>query len=157
MHRTKLENENADAANAAARIRSVCMDCTWLGAWRTRHHLADEDGRKHAELNAPAPVDPAKCAHEEFRSYLGVGRMVDEAGQLTGFHASVGITCVQCGTEFVFLGVPQGMSLDVPAVSIDGSELRVPIAPSFAWQGPGAVPNVRGFMVSRIDMGDSDA
>jgi hypothetical protein len=40
------------------------------------------------------------------------------------------ICCADCGLPFLFLG-PAGVAFDRPSVSVDGHELRAPIAPTW--------------------------
>lgn len=77
------------------------------------------------------------CDHTNFAGLIDANRVVDAAGRLIGFQLSLGITCADCQQKFVFIGVPVGLSTDSPTVSVDGTELRIPIAPSFTWTGPG--------------------
>ncbi|HKB35360.1 MAG TPA: hypothetical protein VKD72_02835 [Gemmataceae bacterium] len=39
------------------------------------------------------------------------------------------IRCEQCGTPFRFIGLPAGLGLNGAAVSVDGTEARLAIAP----------------------------
>jgi hypothetical protein len=95
-------------------------------------------------------VGSMDCQHMEFNSYFTINRLVDDEGLLTGFHASVRVQCRACNLSFVFLGLPMGMSFDGATVSIDGEELRVAIAPSFEWAGPGKDSTVRGFSANFV-------
>jgi hypothetical protein len=45
------------------------------------------------------------------------------------FVAEISVSCALCETKFRFLGVPAGISFDRPMVSVDGTELRAPMAP----------------------------
>jgi hypothetical protein len=90
------------------------------------------------------------CLHENFDSRVGIHRLVDDAGLLTGFQAEITLKCSECDQPFVFLGLPVGLSLDGAAVSIDGQELRVACAPSFDWVGPSKDIGARGFAVKFV-------
>lgn len=88
------------------------------------------------------------CQHEHFEAHVEVSRLTDDAGRLTGFAAEVRIHCGQCGERFVFRGAPVGMTPAGPAMSPDGTELRVPILPQsadphFGLGLPGFVARVR--------------
>jgi len=85
------------------------------------------------------------CQHLDFAVYAAINRLTDSDELLTGFSADVKVNCKVCGLPFVFLGLPMGLNLDGACVSVDGQELRVAIAPSFEWVGPGKVSAVRGF------------
>lgn len=147
LHSVTLENERAPHG----KIHAICADCDYVGAWRRMRSEAEVDARAHNDA-------VRSCAHENFGSRVAVHRLVDDDGELTGFSADVVIRCEDCRTSFVFLGYPTGISLDEPATSVDGRELHTPIAPSFAWHGPGKMSTVRGFAVTRVDPGQrSDA
>lgn len=65
------------------------------------------------------------CQHMEFESQTIVTRIED-----TGtFQVSVRIGCVECGLPFSFPGLPFGLGLNRPTVSVDGVELRTQITP----------------------------
>ena len=94
----------------------------------------------------PAPTtrhDPKECPHEGFRVEAGVNRLLD-----TGrFIADVRIHCVQCDEAFRFMGVAQaGLRFDVPTVSIDETELHVPIEP----EGEKRLRESAGFQMPQI-------
>ena len=65
------------------------------------------------------------CKHENHRAAVTVWRLSD-----TGrFTADITIKCSECGLPFRFLGLPAGLNLNGATVSVDGTELRVGIAP----------------------------
>ena len=41
----------------------------------------------------------------------------------------VTLVCQECGAPFVFLGLPVGLSMSGATVSVDGTELRIAVAP----------------------------
>ncbi len=45
------------------------------------------------------------------------------------FLLGVRVHCQDCGKPFVFLGLPAGVNLEGAAVSVDGTEARLAIAP----------------------------
>ena len=65
------------------------------------------------------------CEHPDFIANVAVNRF-PETGR---FSADVKVECSACHEPFRFLGVPGGLSWEVPRVSIDGCELRAPIEP----------------------------
>ena len=82
------------------------------------------------------PADPDQpCYHPEFDAVVQVGRIGEDdpgnpmPGMPTAFVAEVMIKCKPCGEQFVFDGVPAGLSFDAPATSLDGRELRAPCRP----------------------------
>jgi hypothetical protein len=66
------------------------------------------------------------CKHEAFAANVAVNRLED-----TGkFMADVTVKCTQCGMPFRFLGLRPGLSMSGAAVSPDGTEARMAIAPA---------------------------
>lgn len=77
------------------------------------------------------------CEHNDFESHVVISRLED-CGR---FAADVTIRCKECNVPFKFLGLPWGVSLEGAAVSVDGTEARLAIAP----QGE-ALPTLSGPM-----------
>lgn len=75
------------------------------------------------------------CEHRQFTAKVDVNRVSrTEGGDVAGFQADVRITCDDCKTPFVFLGVGRvGLSFEQPMTNIEGTELRIPIAPDPDW------------------------
>lgn len=69
-----------------------------------------------------------ECKHEDFIANVRVERMED----IGRFAADVTVKCSQCGQPFKFLGLPGGSLMDGAAVSMDGTEARLAIAPQAA-------------------------
>lgn len=70
------------------------------------------------------------CEHESFEANVNVARIPSvEGGPIERWMADVTVKCVQCGTPFRFIGLPAGVDLNSPMVSIDGTEGRFPIHP----------------------------
>ncbi len=67
----------------------------------------------------------SECEHKEFEARVEVNRLED----VKQFAADVHIQCRDCGMPFRFLGLPAGLRPERPAVSVDGTEARLPIAP----------------------------
>lgn len=90
------------------------------------------------------------CEHKGFKAYVEVNRLEDSGL----FNADLRIDCAECGLAFQFLGLPAGLNLQGAAVSIDGTEARLAIAPSGTAPTPledfGAV---MGFTARRADDG----
>lgn len=86
------------------------------------------------------------CDHPGFKVHVVVNRLEDT----DQFVADIQIDCDVCGLAFQFLGLPAGVNLQGAAVSVDGTEARLAIAPS------GTVPTMldsigQGFTVRRRD------
>lgn len=70
------------------------------------------------------------CTHPDFVARVDVNRIGRvEAGAVEYFQADVRITCAACQVPFRFLGLPAGLDMHGAAVSIDGEEARLAIAP----------------------------
>lgn len=67
----------------------------------------------------------ADCKHNRaHKATVSVGYLED-----TGrFTAEIRIEC-ECGRPFQFLGLPLGVDMNGPAMSVDGQEARLAIAP----------------------------
>lgn len=66
------------------------------------------------------------CEHDLFSAEVDVNRLED----VGRFCADVRIKCSQCNLPFRFLGLPAGVDLNGAAVSVNGEEARLAIAPS---------------------------
>lgn len=87
----------------------------------------------------------ADCEHNNFKAHVGVSRLTEvEGGPATHFAAEIRIECADCGQRFEFVGLPLGSSAYKPTVSMDGEELRAPIA-ALGTKLPKGLP---GFSVS---------
>ena len=87
------------------------------------------------------------CKHEQFFANVDVQRLED-----TGrFAADIRIKCIQCDTPFRFIGLPAGVDLNGAAVSIDGTEARLAIAPKGEVITPLESSSVHGFTVRRTE------
>ncbi len=67
----------------------------------------------------------SECEHKEFEARVEVNRLED----VKRFAADVHIQCRECKRPFRFLGLPGGLHLEYPTISVDGTEARLPIAP----------------------------
>ena len=71
-----------------------------------------------------------KCDHMNFAANVAVNRIQEgEGGPVTKYMADVTVKCADCGTPFRFIGLPAGIDFKSPMVSVNGEELRAPIAP----------------------------
>lgn len=72
-----------------------------------------------------------KCEHKNFGAQVNVHRIVENESSalVIGYTADITVKCVDCDTPFHFRGVETGVSPKVPKCSVDGLELRAPIAP----------------------------
>lgn len=71
------------------------------------------------------PAHQAVCKHETFDATVNVVRLED----VGRFQAEVMIACQQCHVLFRFIGLPYGLDLNGAAVSPDGTQARLAIAP----------------------------
>lgn len=91
-------------------------------------------------------MERSACEHPDFAASVTVNRLADSGR----FAADVTIRCTACGVPFRFIGLPCGVDLNGAAVSVDGTEARLAIAP----QGEVATPfdgAASGFTVRRPD------
>ncbi len=76
-------------------------------------------------MSGPA-IDVGSCRHPNFTASVVVNRVLD----VQRFVADIQIRCTACKELFKFIGLGCGLSYDEPQVSLDGTELRAPIAPA---------------------------
>ena len=92
------------------------------------------------------------CEHNDFFATVNVGRIQrGEGGPVYRYSADVRIVCTQCGVPMRFIGLPAGVDLNGAAVSIDGTEARLAIAPKGEVITPMDDDAVSGFTVRRGD------
>ncbi len=77
-----------------------------------------------------------KCSHENFAAECDVNRLEDSGR----FLMDVRVQCSDCNERFVFIGLPLGVNLEAPMMSVGGHEARLPIRPASEalpeWHGP---------------------
>jgi len=70
------------------------------------------------------------CAHEKFSAKVDINRLrKNDEEEVTQFMAEIAVKCRDCKTPFFFVDVPIGASPRQIRASVDGTELRAPIAP----------------------------
>ncbi len=67
------------------------------------------------------------CDHEQFAATVDINRVIMK--NRVRFNADLRIECGVCGVSFRFIGLPHGLDLNGAAVSIDGEEAHLCIAP----------------------------
>ena len=82
------------------------------------------------------------CKHKVFEANVEVARLEDSGR----FQADVKVGCRICKTPFQFLGLPIGLKLSGAAMSVDGLEARLAIAPQGTVPGP---LGISGFEVKK--------
>lgn len=65
------------------------------------------------------------CKHRNFKAFVIFNRLVDSGR----FMDDVRIECADCHLPFQFLGLPIGLDLSGAAMSVDGQEAHLAIAP----------------------------
>ena len=72
-----------------------------------------------------------RCAHPQFDSQVGIGRLTDvEGGPVTHYTAEIRVHCADCKLPFEWIGPPLGViDANAPVVGLDRLELRIPIEP----------------------------
>lgn len=101
-------------------------------------------------------IDPASCPHMNHNIYASIARIQKsdaEPETIIAYTADIRIECHECRQPFEFIGLPNGMSYYRPTVSINGLELRAPIAI------PGTRPpeGMAGFTVTHQVFDDKEA
>lgn len=84
-----------------------------------------------------------ECEHPDFRADIHVARIVD----IDRWMAEIKITCIKCHLPFNFFGMPTGLDYNGVAMSADGKEAFLAIAPSSElppFKGP------QGFTIKRV-------
>lgn len=77
------------------------------------------------------------CDHRRFDAHVGVHRLTDvEGGPVTSYQAEIKLKCVDCGTQFQFLGLEPGIDTQGARVSLDGLEARIAVCPAGAKPNP---------------------
>lgn len=89
------------------------------------------------------------CTHPSAEAFVEFARLQDDGEDTPhAFSASVRLYCSACAEPFRWIGAPVGLSPRSPMVSVDGQELRAPLAPvsappGFGEGGPGYSVAVR--------------
>ena len=71
------------------------------------------------------PAERQPCEHKNFGANVNIQRLEDTKQ----FQADVTVWCDDCKLPFRFIGLPYGLDLNGAAVSVDGTEARLAIAP----------------------------
>ena len=70
------------------------------------------------------------CDHEQFAAEVTIGRVKNDAGNVVGHLFTATVRCSQCDKSFAFMGLPGGLSPNVPTMSMDGITINMPISES---------------------------
>lgn len=91
------------------------------------------------------------CQHENFDAEVNVARIQksDADPTIHRWQADITIKCHECGLPFRFIGLPAGLDMNGAAVSVDGAEARLAIAPKGHVLTPLESTDVQGFTVRR--------
>lgn len=77
-----------------------------------------------------APIEIPECEHLEFEVQAMVVRVTKvEGGPVVAYDTTITVCCAKCRQPFRWIGLPAGSSYSAPMTSVDGRELRAPIAP----------------------------
>ncbi len=85
-----------------------------------------------------------ECPHMNFNANVAVARLEDSGR----FNAEVQICCCDCGRQFQFIGLPLGLNLNGPSMSVDGLEARLAIAPLGSIPQPLDSALLQGFRIA---------
>jgi len=89
------------------------------------------------------------CEHKDFEAKVEISRLED----IGRFAADVTIHCKDCNLPFQFLGLPGGLNLEGPAVSVDATEARLAIVPY--GEAPTILDGIKGFSLSSFSKTNS--
>lgn len=89
-------------------------------------------------------VEQPPCKHNTGVSVYCTHNFLEDTGRYT---AEIRIVCDHCLTPFKFLGLPIGLDLNGAAVSPDGTEVRLAIAPNGEAVPP--ISGVKGFSIKK--------
>ncbi len=67
------------------------------------------------------------CNHPDFHTTVNVCRIEDTLS----YDVEIRIRCISCGMPFRFKGLPHGISVTKPMLSIFGNEASLPIEPMY--------------------------
>jgi len=83
------------------------------------------------------------CEHKNFEADVKVARLQESETStvIVGYSADLKIKCRDCHMKFEFIGVEAGSSPFHPMVSVDSTEMRIPIKPS---TGKLIIENIHG-------------
>ena len=85
-----------------------------------------------------------QCKHNKAHAVDASIGFMEDTGRFT---AEVRIVCADCGLPFQFLGLPLGLDMEGAAMSADGLEARLAIAPMGTVPQPLDSHLLRGFRV----------
>jgi len=78
------------------------------------------------------PPKPPACFHGRTETSCLI-TYLEDSGQ---FMADFGVTCVECGEPFEFIGLPMGLNLFGATTDLTRTELRVAIVPTSKSKNP---------------------
>jgi len=87
----------------------------------------------------------SKCKHHNHEANVTVNRLED----IGRYHADIQVKCTECGTPFLFIGLPTGLDLNGATVSVDGKEAHLALAPEGEVLTP--LDGVRGYTIKRTE------
>ncbi|MFT9016454.1 MAG: hypothetical protein ABF990_12050 [Acetobacter sp.] len=123
---------------------------TWsrTGGWVLAGAWDNEDGEITLMYARPKGNRGMKsataCQHENFIAQVDVNRLrKGEGDPVTDYSADVRIKCADCGLAFRFMGLECGNNRFEPKVSVDATELRIPIEPDYVHEILG-ISNIAG-------------
>ncbi|WP_433067349.1 hypothetical protein [Dactylosporangium sp. CS-033363] len=104
-----------------------------------RHQPIPRCGSTRLVFLEPDQETPLTCLHKNFHVDAAMARITEAPGDDTAnaFNIDVRVNCADCGEPFRWIGLPCGYSPAQPMVSVNGLELRAPMAPQSAPDGFG--------------------
>lgn len=82
------------------------------------------------------------CEHDNFGATVDVTHLVDKGAYV----ADIKVWCQECGERFLFPPFPSGIDCSEARVSVDGTQMTVPVRPASS----AAFPFFPGFSVKPV-------
>lgn len=86
----------------------------------------DAPGCPRCEDTLPLPIPREKCRHNKRHRATVSVNFLEDSGR---FSTDIRLECGDCGRPFQFLGLPLGLDLGGAAMSVDGQEAHLAVAP----------------------------
>ncbi len=111
-------------------------------AWDDAVDKIYNEPEKSAPVISQTRILDQRCKHMHFAVKAKVNRLVGmeivdvdkidiATSRVTGHTLDLAVLCKDCGLPFRFLGLQAGLHPREPRVSIDATELRAPLEPSY--------------------------
>jgi hypothetical protein len=70
------------------------------------------------------------CAHPHFETFVDLNRINhDDSGLTLGYRVEFRLRCFDCKSQFEFVGLPPGSTLEHPTVGLSRTAVYLPVRP----------------------------